>query len=223
MFPASPAYARASPIVMLLIMCTLHGSFAYSYDYAEILFSTALLYLLMKGRWQAYILCFALGTYAKETAMFAIFFYAINAYPRLPFRQYIGLGLLQICIFAAIRAAIVHYFADLPAAYDENQAYSGSLQLNFLYLFNYNDNYSLASFAVMIILMTYRWYDKPLFLRSALWMLVPNGAAYFLTCTPGEYRDLLWSMPVIGLLVTHSIVTMAGFDKPPQDKERMRG
>jgi len=218
MLPDSRAYALVAPILLLLIIGILTMGYAYTYDYAELFFSFALLYLLFKERWNLYFVCFAIGTYNKETTLFAIFFYFVFYFPRLPRKIYIARGLLQIAIYAAVKTALTLYYADLPAAFGDS-GYIFTWRENFLYLFTYNSYMDLIGLIMIVILLTYRWWEKPLFLRSALWMLLPNAGAYFLTCHAGEYRDLFWSLPVMTMLATHSLVSMGGFDENGRKKK----
>jgi hypothetical protein len=213
LLPGSPATVLIAPVLTLLLLSIFHGTYGYTYDYAELFFSAALLYLLFRQRWGLYLLCFALATYNKETSLFTIFFYFLFYASRLPRRRYIVLGVAQLALYAAIRAGIMHYYADLPSVFGDEGAYIHTWRENLLYLFTYNNFNDLVNLIVMVVLLTYRWWEKPLFLRAALWMLPANAAAYFLACHAGEYRDFLWCLPVLVILAAHSLACMAGFHK----------
>lgn len=202
LLPESPFYALLAPVIFLLLIPVFAWRVAFTYDFAELFFSCALFYLLYYQRWRHYLLCLAVATLNKETTVFAIFFYFMWFCSRLPRKEFIRLGVLQVVIYALVKGAIVLYFADRPGVLIEH-----NLEHNFLYSFNYN-YYTFTSLLFAALLVTYHWHEKPEFLRGGLWMTLANYVAMVITCRPAEYRDLYWGMPVLIILATHSLLKL---------------
>ena len=212
LLPSSPVYAYTAPILAMLIISVINNYYFYTYDYAELFFSAACFYLLFKQRWQLYLLCIAIGSFNKETTIFAIIFYFIYFFSRLPIKQYLWLGLMQLCEYSMILETIHAYNSDKPQAF-QGQSYIWTWKENFYYLYQYNNYIVLLTLVIIFVLLTYNWWEKPAFLKAGLWMAPFNIGAYLLTCHAGEYRDLFWIMPVLTLLATHSLVRLSGLDR----------
>lgn len=205
MFPQSLAYAYTAPLVALLAIPVFIERFGYTYDFAELFFSCALLYLLYRQRWRTYLACLALATMNKESAGFMLFFYALWFYARLPRREYIRWGVLQLLVFGLVLGGIHYYHRDTPGMY--GTAYIFTLPSNLIYLMYYN-YYTYVCLVMTVCFLIYRWPEKPDFLKGGLWLLVPSMSAYLFACNPGEYRDLYWCMPVLMLLATHTVIRL---------------
>ncbi|HXT70231.1 MAG TPA: hypothetical protein VN700_10780 [Vicinamibacterales bacterium] len=204
--PGSPAFAATAPLVALFWLPVFCANWAYSYDFAELFFSCACIFLLHRRQWLAYLVTFGLATVNKETSLFLLVFYLAWMWGRLPVRRYLQLGAAQLVVYAAIKGAITLHFADVPG---EIMATAHSRQLaHMLGAYGFE---SAVAMIVVVCLTTWKWRTKPEFLRTGLWMLVPNGLAYFAGSNPGEYRSFYWSLPVVILLVTHTLVGAAGF------------
>lgn len=205
LWPAEPLAAAVAPLVLLLALPAFATHFAYIYDPAEMFFSGLCLYFLYQQRWAAYLAAIALATCNKETSIFCIFLYFIWCYGRLPMRDYVRLGALQLAIYAVVKGAITVHFASAPGRF---LAFWRIRHLYYL-LGGYN-YYTVIGLAVTVLLLTYRWQEKPPFLRACLWMLVPNTVAYVLFCMPGEYRSFYFSLPAAVLLATDTLMRWTG-------------
>lgn len=216
LFPHSPATSYMAPGLFLWLLPVFMSRYAYTYDFAELFFSCACLWLLWLRRWPLYLLCFAFATLNKETSGFVIFFFAIWFVSRLPRQQFIQLLLAQLLIYGAIELAIISSYSHIPGSHGGTGLtyYINTFLRHLRYAFGYN-YYSYLGGVATLMLVTYRWQEKPAFLFSALWMMVPNVVAYIFTCNVGEYRDLFWCMPVPVLLAAHSLVKIGEFDRLP--------
>jgi hypothetical protein len=216
LWPDSRAYALWAPVLMLLLISVLNVHYAYTYDYPEIFFSCACFYLLLKQRWAAYILCLTIATLNKETTLFGIFFFMVWFYNRLPRKQYWMLAGLQLYIYVMIKVAVTIYYADRPSLYGTTffNHVIISLRDNIFFLYGAS-YYNFVCFIATMLAIMYRWQEKPAFLRGGVWMLLPNMLAYIFMCNRGEYRDLYWSIPVMVLLATHTLVSITGIAHMP--------
>ena len=209
LFPESRAYAFLAPLIALQLLPALTVENGYIYDFAELFFSCALFYLLLKQRWRLYMLTFVFATLNKETTIFSIFFYTMWFYSRLPRKQYFARLLQQCMIYALVKGGINLYFADKPGVVAQH---------HFLGQLDYASQHLLGiglSAIVLLWIVFYRWQQKPLFLRGGLWMLLPNLVLFIIICIPGEFRDFYWSLPVMIIMATHSLLSYAGFADHP--------
>ncbi len=203
-FPETRAYALVAPVIGLLTVFPFAPEYAYSYDFAELFFSCAILYALYKERMGLYFLLLAIGTLNKETTLFGICFFVVWFFTRMPQRLYVKMVLAQLLVFGAVRLVVSIWLGPT-----QDITYQFQPLRAIFALYNY-DFTNLIVLLVIVMLVSYRWQEKPLFLRYALWMIVPNMVAYILLCSPYEYRDLYWCMPPMFILASHTLVQMAG-------------
>jgi hypothetical protein len=93
--------------------------FYYCYDLPAAAFTLALVLMLARyserpsrGLLAAYLVLFAVATANRETTVFLISFSALLFWRRLPAKQWLGLLLLQLAIFAAIELPLYWLFRD---------------------------------------------------------------------------------------------------------------
>jgi hypothetical protein len=212
LFPAIHACALLAPLVFLWLLPVPLSRFAYTYDFAELFFSCATMYLLLRRQWWFYMGCLAVATLNKETSIFVIFFFIVWFYPRLPRRFYIKLCIMQLLLYAIVHGMVyLHYNIHLEAMHRySNFVQKFTVHMNYMYGYSFH---TFIAFLGTLLLLFYRWEEKPAFLLGALWMFLPNMAAYVLLCNDGEYRDLFWSMPPMVILATHSLVLLTNAHK----------
>jgi len=210
-FPQSSAYALIAPVLSLIMISTFAVNYGYTYDFAELFFSCAFLYALYKERFALYLFLVALATVNKETTIFGIFFFAVWFFGRMPQRKYIFLLAAQLLVFAVVRITIIESYTGPPGP---DFGYLPVLvsQLTSFYRYDYQHVMTLL---LSLLFVMYRWPEKPIFLRYALWMFAPNLAAYLLISYTYEYRNFYWSMPPALLLATHSFISLTGIAHLP--------
>ncbi len=211
LLPQSRAYALLAPVVVMLHASSYLWRAAYTYDFAEMFFSCACFYFLYRREWAAYMVCLGFATFAKETAVFSALFFTIWFYHDLPRRQYFKLMLGQWAVYIGIEGFLDYIYSDRVPIYN-GVTYMGQVKENFLHMINYDYLVFLATL-VTGMLLTYKWQEKPLFLRAGMWLVVMNVAAFIAVCHPGEYRDLFWCLPIVSILMTHTLVRVAEADK----------
>lgn len=216
LLPGSRAYALFAPMLALLIMPVCYQSFGYTYDFADLFFSCALLYLLHKQRFTQYLAVLALATFNKETSLFTIFFFAIYFIDYLPRRNYLLLLGAQLATYAAIKGGLEWHYAAYPfLPWPPENGQVLRLNDNISYVLNYLFFYSVLGLVAVFLLLTYRWEEKPVFLRRAIPMFGLNVLVCFFMNSPGEFRNWLWGMPPLVLLATHSLLSANGMDRWP--------
>lgn len=205
LWPELPACAQVAPLLALLPVMVCARSYAYTYDFAELFFATLYLLALLHGRWAALLLCVALGTLNKETTLFGIFLFAVWGGVRLPKGRWLLLLAAQLAVYAGVRAGInAVEGVELPLVYGNNLL----LHVQDLMTQPYLEGMQVMCLLAAVLLLVYRWQEKPALLKAGLWMLLPNTAAFLLIGNPGEWRVFYWCLPVLALLATHSVVRM---------------
>lgn len=211
LMPESELYALTAPLLALIVLPAFAARYGYTYDFAELFFSCACLYLLLKERWVAYLGCFLLAMFNKENAGFTIIFFMLWFYPRLSAKRYLSLATVQWLIFSVVKIGLALYFIDRPNRY-VGGAYVLRLEDQIVYTLGY-DYHSVLCLMMTFVLLTFRWQEKPAFLRTGLVIFASIVPVYWLTCNPGEYRDFYWALPPMLLLATHTLIQLSGFDR----------
>jgi|GEM_PF-294901 len=190
------------PIVAILSLppfFELYGS--YIYDFAGLFLFTLGLALIVQRRWIAYLIVFALGTINKETTvLLTISFCMFHTFSgRVTWKTFFALSLAQVFIFLGIKLAISMAFA-------ENDG--GATEFHLLRNISKFPRYGIGSIVaalVVTVVAAYDWNAKPLFLRSALVILVPLIILTFFFGYFDELRDYYEAFPIVLLLLTHSV------------------
>jgi hypothetical protein len=124
------------------------------------------------------------------------------------FGRYVMMLAAQFAIFLAI-------YVPLRVTYKDN---SGSgIQVHWdeqlpYYASHLNNGYVLAIFSVSVvlflILLTFRWNEKPQLLRRAAVMIAPQVALVIYGAAPGEVRNLYEIVPLISMLILCSVASI---------------
>ena len=120
-------------------------------------------------------------------------------------KSYAAAVLAQLAVYAGISAAIRIY-------YEHSLVSRGLFSSTWTQLAILFHGYSYNTFVAMLVtfyLLTFRWREKPEFLRCGMWMWLPLLLAFLCLGYPNEYRQFLDIAPVATLLLTHTLVTAA--------------
>jgi hypothetical protein len=124
----------------------------------------------------------------------------------------IGL-LLQALIFVLVKGILFSAFKGNPG---------GSLEFHLghnLTLQPYGFA-ELGMFIAAVLLCAWRWNEKPLFLRSAVWILLPLAGLTFWFGLLDEYRDYYEVYPVIMLLAAPAVANYLGIHSGDETTEK---
>ncbi|NBO19207.1 MAG: hypothetical protein EBV03_08305 [Proteobacteria bacterium] len=200
-------FALGAALLTQLLLGAFVIKYSFSYDFAELFFSSALLYLLYIQRWWLYLACFLLACLTKETVIFSVFFFAIWGFSRVPKRSYLLLLAVQMVLYAAVRLGLAAYYEHTDGFLYTNRS---MLVMQWMMYYGYDNVMTIIG---TLLLLAYRWQEKPLLWRMALWMLVPNFFAYLIIGNGPEYRAFYWSMPSMILLASHTIMQVLNLHK----------
>ena len=185
-------------------------TFGYIYDFPVLFLSCCCFFLIFKEYWLAYLVVFLVACFNKETTILFAVVFGAYACDRLEFKRFLVLGFLQVIIFAVVRSLLVMRFSMNPGGDIPNHLIG---QLDALLVpVSYS---AVVVFSVFLFLMCFMWSEKPPFLKRALWVAVPLVLLFILGGCPGEYRVFYEVLPLIILMVSHTLVALIGAENKP--------
>lgn len=211
LFPGQAAVALFAPVFAVVAFTSFGYQWQYIYDIACLCLSAACMYFIYTRRMRFYLLAFFLSCLNKETAILSLVLFCIWHLHRLPARSFTLLFVAQCVIYALVRVALSFNYVNNPGMFLEDNM---SLVLSQDVLGSAGI-YKVTTFAALWFLMTFRWNEKPLFLKRALWLLPVMYAAYFLYGFPHEYRVFFDVHTPLVLLATHTLVVGTGIAGGP--------
>jgi hypothetical protein len=208
LFPDALGYAIVAPFLGLASVPPWWQQL-YIYDYATLLVWAACLCHLQARRWDRYLLWFTLGMLNRETTVFLLLPFLLCGWRVLPRRTLWSLAATQGAVALVIKVSLMIGYAGNGG---DVALWNAAGQIKHLLV----APYGLApwiTFLCVVLLLSYRWPEKPLVLKCQLLTLLPLGAAYLIAGRPGEYRVFLEIIPAASLLATHTVVTWSGFSR----------
>jgi len=193
------------PIFGLLVLPPFF-SFGYIYDFPVLGLSAVCYLYLYRQHWLPYLVFFALACLNKETTLLFGVVYGLTMMNRLPAKPFFLIGGAQALIFTVIRGGMLWRFRD---NYGENMRDHLDWQLRSLL-----EPYCFLSFLGLVgcwVLLASRWGEKPDFLKRAVWMIVPLGVLYLFGGGPGEIRVFYENVPILVLLMSHTLLIWTGW------------
>lgn len=168
------------------------------YDMPTLALFTLSYALMLRRRWPAYLMAFAVTCLSKETAAFLTIGFAAAYFGRLSRRAYVGLGAAQFAIWLVVRLVITWSFAGYPGGNMENHM---SAHLLMLAAYPAGVAAYAAIAAGVLAMVARRWREKPLELRRLFLAIAPLMAVlYVVGGVPFEFRVFYEIVPVTVLL-----------------------
>ncbi len=190
-------------IVLLELLALLPLSKAgHIYDYPALCLFTLGLGALVRKSWMLYLGFFALSCVNKETTLlltlvFGLFF---RNQERLSRPVFTHLLLAQSLLFVFIRGGLAFVYGGNPGSGVEFHLIDNLIRWR-----EPVKGSSVGTFFGILLLMAFRWEDKPPFLRSAAWISVPLAILTLLFGVVGEWRVIYEFVPIGVLLAAHSM------------------
>ncbi len=210
-FPDDGAIRYFAPLVALISISSFSWPLQHIYDMPLLFLSAGCYYCIFIRQWRWYAVFFILACLNRETSIFILIFFAFWFYKKLDTQTYVRQLALQGLAYAAIAVTLGVVFADNPDWFARRQYF-------FPVMNDLLGRSSPAGFVVVAAyfwLLTYRWQQKPAFLKTSLALFPLMYAAYLVYGFPKEYRVFFDLMPLLALLATHTLVEAAGFSKLP--------
>jgi hypothetical protein len=189
-----------APTLLFLLVPIVLSGYAHIYDFTVLFFMVCLLWTMARGRHVLYLVVFVVSCLNKETTILMLVAYAAVFFRRLALPGYAMMLTAQLAVFLGIYLPIRIAYKDNPGSglevhlYEQWAYYSSHL----------HNGFRIAIFAIAIglfvLLLTFRWNEKPQFLRRAFVMSAPHMALFFYAAAPGEVRNLYEIVPLISML-----------------------
>jgi len=211
LFPGSPAVALFAPIFAVVAYSSFGVPFQFIYDLATLCLSTACFYFIYTERHRCYLLVFFLSCLNKETAIFSILFFALWNAGRMEKKRFLTLWTLQCFLYILVKCMLTITYMNNPGELLERHA-DIIIKHDLLAAASI---FKVITVMVLWFLLTYRWDDKPMFLKCSLWILPLIYLAYLLYGSPGEYRVFFDMHAPLVLLATHTLVVGTGVAASP--------
>lgn len=204
-------------IALFLLFPMLSYRTAHLYDFGVLAIMSALLHAMAAERHRLFLLLFAVSCFNKETTILITLAYAFYFFDRMPRRRFLIFVSIQLFLLIIIYGGLRYYFSTNPGdvdgvieAYSTGKLTKGSdrstyyLKEQFWWIAGRNFS-DYSSFIILLLLISYCWREKPVFLRRTAVMLVGNAVLFIFACTPGEFRDFYESLPLLTLFVCRNL------------------
>ena len=209
LFPEDHAIKWFAPIFGMWLVPSFSWQWTYIYDIPLLCLSAACFYCILKQKFYTLIILFTLATLNRESSIFILCFAMIWLFRRLPLSHYLSLSLLLATIYALIKITLYHAYANnIGWILEDNISRILSQDI-----FSKSGYFRMVIVAIIFFLLTYRWMEKPLFLKRALWLWPLVWLAYMRAGWPGEYRVFFDIMPLMVLLLTHTLIAGTGISQ----------
>ena len=210
-FPGNAAIRLFAPVFGLLIIPSFSWQFEYVYDIPVLFLSTLCYYFMATNRMKPYLVAFAFAVLNKESAVFILLFFTFWFFNRLDHRRFVTLWSAQCLIYALIKITLtINYLPNAGWLLEHNVTWVLTSDL-----FSRSGYLRILVICLGFFLLTFRWQEKPLFLKYVFWIMPFFYAAYMLFGVPGEYRVFLDMMPLLTLLGVHTLIEGTGIANSP--------
>ena len=199
-YSVSEKFQDVMIIVSLLLLPGAFKYYSYIYDFATLLLFTLALAFMVRQCWVRYGLVFILACLNKETTILLLLIFIIHFYKKkIPFTLYKWMVFGQLVVFSIIRMGLIYIFKDNRGRI---------LEFHLLENFGKRLIVPLILGALIYLGITFKWKEKPKFLKDGLWILIPLVLMGLFFGFFDELRGYYEVYPVIFCLVTHSIAKL---------------
>lgn len=204
-YDAPGRFLDAITLIALLSLPVCFRYYSYLYDFPVLLLFTLGLGLMVRSKWSLYLIVFLFAVINKETAILLSFVFVIHhlsdrRMPRLFFWRLLA---IQMAIFVAVRAVISFVFRNNPGTFLEFHLFDHNIRLLRPYPLA-----TVLSWFIVVFFVFYRWNEKPLFLRYAIWIAVPLVGMTVFFGFLDELRGYYELYPIVILLFAHTLAVI---------------
>jgi len=197
-YEMNPVFRRVLSLVALAGLPCFFRYYSYLYDFTHLILFCYALALMSRQRWAGYFPVFALACLSKETTVLLIALFCIHFWKDRRRSWFWSAAALQALIFVFVKVW-------LRVLFKENLGGSLEFHLGHNLTLQPYDFSQIGIFAGLILLCARHWAEKPVFLKHAVWMLLPLVGLTFLFGLLDEYRDYYEVYPVVLLLAVPAI------------------
>jgi len=192
--------ADSVSVLALLGLPTMFQYTSFIYDFPLLFLYTLGLIFLYKQDWIKFLIIFLIGCINKETTILLTLVFFIYYKSGLRKELFDKLLIAQFAIFILVKSLLYFVFKNNPGTFIEFHLIDHNLRL----LTGYDITLA-ASVLGLILLIFYKWNEKPNFLKTSLWMFIPLVILTLFLGYLDELRDYYEVYPVVIIFIAHSI------------------
>ncbi|MCE2927308.1 MAG: hypothetical protein LW823_06695 [Rickettsiales bacterium] len=190
---------RIAPLLGLYLIPIGSWKAAYLYDAGTLFFTAWAFYLLLTGRLKAYLFCFMLACFNRETAFYLMILSALIQLGTMPRRSYYGFLAVQCLLWGAITLLLRTIYGDNLGSYSLHLLNNLRLAIGGFELING------LSIIVFLFVLAYGWQQKPELLRKTIWIIALAAALWLGFGRIQEVRAIYDVFPFLTLMLSHSL------------------
>jgi hypothetical protein len=206
-YNTSSWFADSVSLLALLGLPTMFQYTSFIYDFPLLLLYTLGLIFLYKQDWIKFLIIFLIGCVNKETTILLTLVFYIYFKSNLQQELFNKLLVTQIAIFILVKGLLYFIFINNPGTFIEFHLIDHNLRL----LTGYDLTLAAAVLG-LILLVFYRWNEKPKFLKTSLWMIIPLIILTLFLGYLDELRDYYEVYPAVIIFIAHSIARILDVD-----------
>ena len=210
-YQAPTFFVDAVSLAAIAIVPSFFKFYNYIYDFPNLFLFTTGLGLMARHKWNFFLILFPLICLNKETAILLTFVYVIHSIKHwkvLNKKQFIYFLLYQIGVFLLIKLGLNWIFRNNLGGTVEFHFFDHNTAL-ILKPHPFSTVFLLLGLTILIV---HKWNEKPVFLRSGIWMLAPLLTTFLFFGFLDEIRVLYEVYPVLLLLISYSIANLLDID-----------
>ena len=199
-YNTSSWFADSVSVLALLGLPTMFQYTSFIYDFPLLLLYTLGLIFLYKQDWIKFLIIFLVGCINKETTILLTLVFYIYYKTSLKKELFNKLLIAQFAIFILVKSLLYFVFKNNPGTFIEFHLIDHNLRLLTSY-----DLTLAAAVLGLILLIFYKWNEKPNFLKTLLWMFIPLVILTLFLGYLDELRDYYEVYPAVIIFIAHSI------------------
>ncbi len=199
-YNTSPWFADSVSVLALLGLPTMFQYTSFIYDFPLLLLYTLGLIFLYKQDWIKFLIIFLVGCINKETTILLTLVFFIFYKSGLKKELFNKLLIAQLAIFFFVKSLLYFVFKNNPGTFIEFHLIDHNLRL----LTGYDLTLAAAVLG-LILLVFFKWNEKPNFLKISLSMLIPLVILTLFLGYLDELRDYYEVYPAVIIFIVHSI------------------
>jgi len=199
-YNTSSWFADSVSVLALLGLPTMFQYTSFIYDFPLLLLYTLGLIFLYKQEWIKFFIIFLVGCINKETTILLTLIFFIYYKSGVRKELFNKLLIAQLSIFILVKSLLYFVFKNNPGTFIESHLIDHNLRL----LTGYDLTLAAAVLG-LILLVFYKWNEKPNFLKTSLWMFIPLVILTLFLGYLDELRDYYEVYPIVIIFIAHSI------------------
>jgi len=200
-YNTSSWFADSVSVLALLGLPTMFQYTSFIYDFPLLLLYTLGLIFLYKQEWIKFFIIFLVGCINKETTILLTLIFFIYYKSGVRKELFNKLLIAQLSIFILVKSLLYFVFKNNPGTFIESHLIDHNLRL----LTGYDLTLAAAVLG-LILLVFYKWNEKPNFLKTSLWMFIPLVILTLFLGYLDELRDYYEVYPIVIIFIAHSMI-----------------